>query len=110
MLVSLTRRTTVRQRSIIALAAALGATVAASRADAFCGFYVEGSGKPLFADATQVVLMREGTRTVLAMQNDYKGPPEAFAMVIPVPVVLKEQDVKTLERAVFAKVEQMSAP
>jgi hypothetical protein len=80
------------------------------RAEAFCGFYVEGSGKKLFADATQVVLMREGTRTVLAMQNDYKGPPDAFAMVIPVPVVLQEADVKTLDKDVFARVEQMSAP
>ena len=40
--------------------------------------------------------MREGTRTVLSMQNNYKGPPEAFAMVVPVPVVLQEGDVKTL--------------
>jgi MYXO-CTERM domain-containing protein len=79
-------------------------------AAAFCGFYVEGSGKQLYADATQVVMMRMGTRTVLAMQNDYKGPPEAFAMVIPVPVVLHEGDVKTLAKAVFDKVEQMSAP
>src|SRR5213075_372398 len=55
-------------------------------------------------------LMRQGTRTVLAMQNDYKGPPEAFAMVVPVPVVLGEADVKTLTKDVFAKVEQMGAP
>jgi hypothetical protein len=35
-----------------------------------------------------VVLMRSGTRTVLSMQNDYQGPPESFAMVVPVPAVL----------------------
>jgi len=79
-------------------------------ADAFCGFYVSGSNQQLAADATQVVLMRKGTRTVLSMQNNYKGPPEAFAMVIPVPVVLKETDVKTLPKAVFANVERMGAP
>ena len=54
--------------------------------------------------------MREGTRTVLSMQNNYKGPPEAFAMVVPVPVVLHEDDVKTLPKDVFAHVEQMGAP
>ena len=37
----------------------------------------------MFNNATQVVLMREGTRTVLSMQNNYKGPPDAFAMVDP---------------------------
>ncbi|HEU4730999.1 MAG TPA: DUF2330 domain-containing protein [Kofleriaceae bacterium] len=83
---------------------------AARSADAFCGFYVAGSGQQMFNDATQVVLMRMGTRTVLAMQNNYKGPPEAFAMVVPVPVVLHQGDVKTLPREVFAHVEQMGAP
>jgi hypothetical protein len=79
-------------------------------ADAFCGFYVAGNNQPMFNDATQVVLMRMGTRTVLSMQNNYKGPPEAFAMVVPVPVVLHESDVKTLPKEVFAHVDQMGAP
>ncbi len=79
-------------------------------ADAFCGFYVAGSDQQLTNDATQVVLVRKGTRTVLSMQNNYKGPPEAFAMVIPVPVVLHEGDVKTLPKEVFKHVEQMGAP
>jgi len=77
---------------------------------AFCGFYVAGSGQQLTNDATQVVLMRMGTRTVMSMQNDYKGPPEAFAMVVPVPVVLHEGDVKTLPKEVFQHVEAMGAP
>ena len=45
-----------------------------------------------------VVLMRDGTRTVLSMQNNYQGPPEDFAMVVPVPVVLQKENVKTLPR------------
>ena len=94
------------KRALI-IAAALLAPIAAH---AFCGFYVAGSGDKLFNDATQVVLMRKGTRTVLAMQNDYKGPPQNFAMVVPVPVVLQEADVKTLTKDVFAKVDQMGAP
>ena len=65
-------------------------------AHAFCGFYVGGAGAELFNNATQVVLMREGTRTVLSMQNNYQGPPENFAMVVPVPVVLQKDNVKTL--------------
>jgi hypothetical protein len=96
------------KRAVIAVIAVLVAAPSAARA--FCGFYVTGSDQQLVADATQVVLMRKGTRTVLSMQNNYKGPPEAFAMVIPVPVVLKEQDVKTLPPQVFANVERMGAP
>ena len=82
----------------------------AETASAFCGFYVAGSNATLRNDATQVVLMRKGTRTVLAMQNDYKGPPEAFALVVPVPVVLAKDDVRTLPKEVFAHVEAMGAP
>jgi MYXO-CTERM domain-containing protein len=47
---------------------------------------------------------------VLSMQNNYKGPPDAFAMVIPVPVVLQEAHVKTLTKQVFDNVERMGAP
>jgi hypothetical protein len=79
-------------------------------AQAFCGFYVAGGGAELFNNATQVVLMREGNRTVLSMQNNYQGPPEDFAMVVPVPVVLKKEMVKTLPRDVFGRVDALSAP
>jgi MYXO-CTERM domain-containing protein len=51
-----------------------------------------------------------GTRTVLSMQNDYRGPLDDFAMVVPVPVVLHEGDVKTLDKSVFQKVDVMGAP
>ncbi|MBL8624198.1 MAG: DUF2330 domain-containing protein [Myxococcales bacterium] len=89
----------------------LGALVAAApAAHAFCGFYVNSGGSEMWNDATQVVLMRSGTRTVLSMQNNYKGPPEAFALVIPVPTVLQKEDVKTLPKAVFEHVDQMGAP
>src|SRR6267142_6311022 len=92
--------------------AAAGFAIAGQTAprDAFCGFYVSGSGEKMFADATQVVLMREGTRTVLSMQNDYKGPLEDFAMVVPVPVVLHEKDVKTLPKSVFDHVDALGSP
>src|SRR5512143_1845862 len=79
-------------------------------AHAFCGFYVTGSNKKMFNDATQVILMREGTRTVLSMQNDYRGPLEDFAMVVPVPVVLKESDVKVLDKAVFERLDSLGSP
>ncbi|MFO0709018.1 MAG: DUF2330 domain-containing protein [Sandaracinus sp.] len=81
-----------------------------SRSQAFCGFYVGGADQRLYANATLVVLMRDGNRTVLSMQNDYQGPPSAFAMVVPVPVVLQEENVRTLPREVFDRVDQMAAP
>ena len=96
--------------SIAAAAVTAGLVAIAPTAHAFCGFYVAGGDQQMFNDATQVVLMRKGTRTVLSMQNNYQGPPSAFAMVVPVPVVLHQDDVKTLPPDVFAHVERMGAP
>jgi hypothetical protein len=82
----------------------------APKTQAFCGFYVSGADAKLFNNATNVVLMREGTRTVLSMQNNYEGPPENFAMVVPVPVVLQKENVKTLPKDIFEKVDKLTAP
>ncbi len=82
----------------------------APSASAFCGFYVGSAGGKLYNNATMVVLMREGTRTVISMQNNYQGPPKDFAMVVPVPVVLQEEQVKTLPNDVFDRVDRLAAP
>lgn len=77
---------------------------------AFCGTYLSDANEPLFNDATQVALMRSGTTTVLSMANTYEGPVKDFAMVVPVPVVLQQNQVKTLDPEVFARLDRHSAP
>ncbi len=79
-------------------------------AHAFCGFFVGSAGAQLSNDTTHVVLMREGMRTVLSMQNHYRGPVQDFAMIVPVPTVLQENQVKTLSPKVFDRVEALSSP
>ncbi|WP_255215683.1 DUF2330 domain-containing protein [Pseudenhygromyxa sp. WMMC2535] len=96
--------------ALLAAALALPLLAAPTLAEAFCGFYVAGADAQLFNDATTVVLMRDGKRTVLSMQNDYQGPPEDFAMVVPVPVVLGEDDVKTLPAEIFDRVNTLASP
>jgi uncharacterized protein (TIGR03382 family) len=96
--------------SALAMLVAVGALSIPKRAEAFCGFYVSGADAKLFNNATQVVLMREGTRTVLSMQNNYEGPAENFAMVVPVPVILQKENVKTLPKEIFDKVDKLAAP
>jgi hypothetical protein len=88
----------------------LSLVLSAPPAHAFCGFYVSGADQSLYNDATMVVMLRSGTKTVLSMQNNYQGPPEAFALVVPVPQVLQKENVKTLPREIFAKVDQLAAP
>ncbi|MFB6350331.1 MAG: DUF2330 domain-containing protein [Bradymonadaceae bacterium] len=79
-------------------------------AEAFCGFYVSQAAEGLHADATAVTLMRKGQATVMAMENNYRGPPKDFAMVVPVPEVLEKKQVKTLDDGVFERVKKQTAP
>src|SRR5579871_3758818 len=79
-------------------------------ARAFCGFYVGGAGVEMLNNATQVVLMRDGERTILTMQNNYQGPPQRFAMVVPVPVVLSKETVKTVPREIFERLDTLDSP
>src|SRR5678815_22858 len=76
----------------------------------FCGFYVAKADSKLFNKASQVVLVRDGRRTVLTMANDYQGDPKEFAVVIPVPTVIKKDAVQVIEKALLDHVDAYSAP
>jgi hypothetical protein len=82
----------------------------ASLAQAFCGFFVSGADQKLYNNASHVVLMRKGNQVVMTMSNNYKGPTEDFAMVVPVPVVLHKKQVKTLSPNVFRHIDELTAP
>ncbi len=81
-----------------------------AQSSAFCGFYVGGADATLYNDATMVVMMRRGNTTVLSIQNDYSGPAEDFALVVPVPEVLDEDQVRALPSDVFSRVDRLTAP
>lgn len=76
----------------------------------FCGFYVAKADSKLFNKASQVVLVREGRHTVLTMANDYQGDPKEFAVVIPVPTVIRKEAVQVVDKAVIDHVDAYSAP
>src|ERR1700712_4975510 len=73
----------------------------AATASAFCGFYVAKADTKLFNQASQVVLVRDGDRTVLTMANDFKGDPKEFAIVIPVPTLIQREQIHVAEKALL---------
>jgi hypothetical protein len=79
-------------------------------AHAFCGFYVASGDAKLYNRASQVVLARDGDRTVLTMANDLKGEPKEFALVVPVPTVLEKGQIHVAERAPIDHLDAYSAP
>lgn len=77
---------------------------------AFCGFYVAKADASLYNQASQVIIARDGDRTVLTMANDYQGDVQDFALVVPVPVVLQEDQVNVGDPAIIERLDSFSAP
>ncbi len=77
---------------------------------AFCGFYVAKADTKLYNQASQVVIARNGDRTIVTMANDYQGEVKDFALVVPVPVVLKKEQVNVSEPKIIERLDAFSAP
>jgi hypothetical protein len=73
-------------------------------------FVRRGLETRLLSDASSVILMREGRRTVLTTRGDYRGAPEDFALVVPVPEVLEQEQVRTINPILFDRFARLSAP
>lgn len=76
----------------------------------FCGFYVDKAGAKLFNRSSQVILARDGRRTVLTMVNDFQGNVKDFAIVVPVPVVLRKDQVHIGDPKIVERLDAFSAP
>ena len=99
------------RRIAIALIIAIGAVLwMASPALAFCGFYVSQANSDLYNQASQVIIARDGDRTVLTMANDYQGDVNNFALVVPVPVLLTEEQVRVGDPTILERLDTFSAP
>ena len=79
-------------------------------ADAFCGFYVGKADARLFNEASQVIMARDGERTVISMRNDFQGDLTDFALVVPVPAVLQKSQIHVGEAKIFERIDAYSAP
>ena len=77
---------------------------------AFCGFYVAKADTELFNDASKVVMVRDGDRTVITMASDYRGEASEFAMVVPVPTVLEEGQIHVTENKIVDHLDAYTSP
>jgi hypothetical protein len=94
--------------TLLLVAASLA--LSTSAAHSFCGFYVARGDAKLYNHASQVVLARDGDRTVMTMMSDFSGDPKEFAVVIPVPVVLEKSQVHIGDSTIVAHLDAFSAP
>ena len=99
-----------RSRVSASLLALLAVCALPEAARAFCGFYVASGEAKLFNHRSQVALVRDGDRTVMTMASDYQGDPREFALVVPVPTVLKRGQIHVADSSLVAKLDAYSAP
>jgi len=81
-----------------------------STAHAFCGFYVARADGDLFNEASKVVFVRDGRKSVITMSSDYRGPAKDFAMIVPSPRVLQRNQIKTVKAETIAHLDAYTAP
>jgi hypothetical protein len=98
------------KRSILLLLTLVAAFSCTDRLLAFCGFYVARADTKIFNRASQVVLVRDGDRTVMTMANDFQGDLKEFAVVIPVPTFIQKGQIHVGEKALVDHLDAYSAP
>ena len=102
------KRTTLRAAAgVIALVFLLAAPVGAW---AFCGFFVGKADSTLFNEASKVIMVRNEDKTVISMQNDYRGDLKEFAIVVPVPQILQRGQINVGDPKIFDRIDAYSAP
>ena len=95
------------KRKLIIIAALIGLS---PMLYSFCGFYVSKADGTIKNKTSQVILVRDGNRNVITLYNDFQGETKDFAMVVPVPVVLKKADIRVLDQAIFQRLNEYSSP
>jgi hypothetical protein len=81
-----------------------------SSVTAFCGFYVGRVDAKLYNKASQIMIARDGERTTITMVSDYQGALKDFALVVPVPKVLKRAEIGINDSTIIDKLDAYSAP
>lgn len=99
-------RTTMKKLAALVILMAM----ISNQAMAFCGFYVSKADGTLKNKTSQVILVKDGDRSTVTMYNDFQGDLKDFAMVVPVPVVLKKNDIKVVDQSIFETLNDYSKP
>lgn len=102
--------TSLLRMSMMAIIAIATLIIHPQPAHAFCGFYVAKADTNLYNKASQVSIARDGNHTVLTMGNDYQGDVSDFALVVPVPTVIGEDQVDVAEKIILDRLDAFSAP
>jgi len=75
-----------------------------------CPTIATGTPSELSFDVARVAIARQDSRTTFTVSINPSGDAQEFALVLPVPALLAEDDIKTLDAEIFARLDGYSAP
>jgi hypothetical protein len=79
-------------------------------AHAFCGTFVGDPGATMTNGASQVVIARYDTTTVLTVIMDYEGSVGDFGILLPIPEVVTADQVGSIDRSLVTWLADFSTP
>ena len=79
-------------------------------AHGFCGTYVGGTTDELYNRASEVAIVKQGSRTTLTFKNAYEGDAAAFTLLVPVPEILHESDVRVADDDLLLRLREYAEP
>ncbi len=77
---------------------------------AFCGFYAARAGSSLYNQSSRVVIVQDNQYQSVTMASDFKGNAKDFAMVVPVPKILKRHQISVVNNNIITHLDNYTAP
>ncbi len=82
----------------------------ASNSYSFCGFYAARAGSELYNHSSKVVIVQDNQYQSVTMASDFEGDAKDFAMVVPVPQILKRNQIHVVDNNIIDHLDNYTAP
>lgn len=97
-------------RSVIKYLTIFTALIITTNSYSFCGFYAARAGSSLYNQSSKVVLVQDGQYQSVTMASDFEGDAKDFAMVVPVPKILKRNQINVVDNNIITHLDNYTAP
>ena len=97
-------------RSLVTLLIAFTTLIITTNSYSFCGFYAARAGSTLYNQSSKVVIAQDNLYQSVTMASDFEGDSKDFAMVVPVPQILKRNQINVVDNNIITHLDNYTAP
>lgn len=100
----------INSRIIIKLITFCAVLIIHTNSYSFCGFYAARAGSNLYNQSSKVVIAQDGQYQSVTMASDFEGDAKDFAMVVPIPKILKRDQINVVDYNIITHLDNYTAP